>query len=1287
MADLHETATVELRVNDKQVADKLDKLQKRADNLKYHLEKAISKNDEKAASKYRSEIAKIDAEMRKLQSTSQQINHALNNLSTATPKNLQRVIKAINDELNSGRIIRGSKEWDIYTAKLREAKTELEHVRAEQKAVAETQDLGFWKNIFDSASRVWGFYTIATDLYDRIINSLNQRVKAYAEMEEAEAQVRKYTGMTTEQVKELNEELKKINTRTAREELNALAGDAGRLGITEKNLVLEFVEGADKIRVALGDDLGESAVRDIGKLAEVFGESERLGLRGAMLATGSAVNELAQNSSAGAGYIVDFTARLAGVGRQAGISQTDIMGYASALDQNMQQLETSSTVLSQLITKMFQQPAWFANLAGMEVKEFSDLISKDANAALLRFLETMRSKGGFDSMAPMFEEMKLNGTRAVGVLSSLATHIDQVKAAQLLANDAYEKGTSVIDEFNVQNETVQAKLDKAKKEANEIAVALGERLYPLLIKGLETTNRISKILITLIDFTAKHTAAIISLTVAISAYMLKAKAMAALEAATAVGRKTLATATAAYTSVTWALNAALAGDALALDNLTKSLTKANVITKMVTASTALLRGVWALLKLDIAGATAAFRVFNTVIAANPIMALVAVLGTLTLGFVALNKRMNEQYELQSALDRISKKSNEEYEKRKDSIEGLKELMPEYAAQLEREGALYAGNTEALKRYNEALQAHTRYKATRDEYNEALKQLQDLEKFSKVKQTGPAAFFINKQTASNLENARAKVNALRESMNQYWFDYRKASGGQGNAWEPTANPAASTTLSTPSQKEDKDAQKKRLEAIEAAAIREQTVIKAMYAKGEIDYREYTLMIIDMERQLLVSKMELYESDSKEYAQLLSQRMDQEQKYSAQQLQYTKADLEEESRMKLAALQDDYLRGRLTQEAYLQARFQEEIRALQAQQRLYAKTSQEYADIERQIEDKLASDKLSRYEKYQQQLKSVRERYQTMTAAETMAKEIATLDELHAMGLLKEEEYQQMLATIRKQYQEQQVQQRMQAVQTLYSSMESVVSSYSQFVDAQQQAEVTALERKYDAEIQAAGRNTAKAKRLEEKKQKDVAAVKDKYNRRAMAIEVAQALASTAMAAINAYASAAKVAFWLGPIAAAAATAAGMLQVAAIQKQHESQSEGYYSGGFTTRGDAREEAGVVHKGEFVANHEAVGNPDLSPVLRLIDYAQRHNAVAQLTTADIARAIGQPVQGSSSAEGGMAEMAALVAAQTGRQADVLDRLQRTLDEGIEAYTTIEGEHGFEKTYRKYQQLKKNT
>ncbi len=70
------------------------------------------------------------------------------------------------------------------------------------------------------------------------------------------ANVRKFTGMTAEQVAALNEEFKKIDTRTSREDLNKLAQEAGRLGKTSAEDVLGFVRAADQINVAL-DDLGE----------------------------------------------------------------------------------------------------------------------------------------------------------------------------------------------------------------------------------------------------------------------------------------------------------------------------------------------------------------------------------------------------------------------------------------------------------------------------------------------------------------------------------------------------------------------------------------------------------------------------------------------------------------------------------------------------------------------------------------------------------------------------------------------------------------------------------------------------------------------------------------------------------------------------------------------------------------------------------------------------------------------------------------------------------------------
>ena len=96
---------------------------------------------------------------------------------------------------------------------------------------------------------------------------------------------------------------------------------------------------------------------------------------------------------------------------------------------------------------------------------------------------------------------------------------------------------------------------------------------------------------------------------------------------------------------------------------------------------------------------------------------------------------------------------------------------------------------------------------------------------------------------------------------------------------------------------------------------------------------------------------------------------------------------------------------------------------------------------------------------------------------------------------------------------------------------------------------------------------------------------------MAIELAQAVSSTAMAAINAYSSAAAVpvtGYLMAPIAAGFALAAGALQIATIKKQHQAEEAGYYEGGYTGGHRYRKEAGVVHEGEFVANHQAVNSP---------------------------------------------------------------------------------------------------
>lgn len=408
--------------------------------------------------------------------------------------------------------------WKQYNAQLTEVNTRIK----ELKGTADTAKFSLSK-MADGFNKYAAMGAGVVASLTGVALTARKCVDEFAQMEEAESQVRKYTGMTTEEVKALNEEFKNMDTRTARTRLNELAGEAGRLGITGKQNVLEFVEAANMIDVALGEDLGEDAIKNIGKLAEIFGDSGR-SMKDNMLAIGSAVNEVAQNSSAAEPYLVEFTARMGGVAKQAKLSVSDVMGFASALDQNMLRSEMASTALQALLLKLYQEPAKYAKLAKMDVEQFTKLMETDANEAMLQFLGSLGKMGSMDKMAPVLKEMKLSGAEAAGVISALAGNVEKVRKEQETANQAFRDGTSIVKEYGVQNSTVQAELDKAKKHFADIRVELGERLLPMMKYMISTGSMTVKGMSAVVSVMLEYKGAILTAGVAILAYTAYVKA-------------------------------------------------------------------------------------------------------------------------------------------------------------------------------------------------------------------------------------------------------------------------------------------------------------------------------------------------------------------------------------------------------------------------------------------------------------------------------------------------------------------------------------------------------------------------------------------------------------------------------------------------------------------------------------------------------------------------------------------------------------------------------------------
>lgn len=1383
---------------------------------------------------YNSELDNAGLAMRKVATNTELVNRTMKSLDKASIRDIEYSLRIVNNELKD--MERGTEEFRQMTKKAKELKTQLESVRAEGAAQES------WINrLADKFNRMQTLvFSLIASLTGLTI-TMRKSTQDFLDMDSAMANVTKYTGQTMEEVKEMNRSFQKMDTRTSREELNGLAAAAGRLGITSEAAIKDFVDGSDKIRVALGDDLGENAVDQIGKLAQMFGEDKTRGLRGAMLATGSAVNELAQNSSASAAYMVDFTAQLSGVAIQAGITQSEMLGLASALDQNQQEAATSATVFSQLITKMFQEPARFAKIAGLEVKEFSRIMKEDANTGLIKFLESMRSKGGFDAMAPLFQEMKLDGTRAVGVLSSVASHLDQVRQAQALAFQAYEDGTSVINEFNVQNNTEQAQLDKAKKKFHELSVELGERLLPLMRYVVTTSTLLVKAIYNLTTFIIKYRAEIAYLIVSVTLLTAVYKA------------STIA-------SYAWYVKE------YTLMLLHKS---HNILIKARIALIGTLRVAVALLTGNITKAAAALKVMRAASLTNPYTALLAVVLSLGYGIYKLYsyikssseeakrnaeavKRMKDSYndikqvqqEAASAhsaeitqiqtLRRVLENANNGIRERRKALVQLQGIVPQYHATLTTEGKLINNNTSALDNYvnnlkkaalaqaalnkmaglNSSLMETSLLKGQREgNQSFVLKKLASYGFDPRTQEYGSyisgGGFVRDKQSGTflrhitdeqldginrwmkaynyNLKKIQEYTNAA-EAINNKIDDIQDYATKQGADFTQTSTPAQSVGGSSNTsnsfhdnsekkENENKERERKFKEEMKKYETDMKTSlldVDAQYTSGQIRYTEYIKQRLEALQTGYDNQLELLKkygkTETSEYDNLLAKKKEADAQYLKDKAKIDEQDLQRTKVLAEAKIKAMYYDPNnaiyMDEDAMNEALFQNDVQFLLKKKNLYKESAEEYRQLEEEIDDMEFKHKLEQETSFQQKVLKMKEEYLNMGSSRKKDIELKALDEIYWKALISEEEYQQMKLAIMLKYSEKYKTQeqkdkefanmglslakdiagidentqqsgdaitsiaslftsveqqkkvnealkelyqedvlnydqyiqaksisddefldkRLRAYAATFSSVASMLGSFSSYSQACADAETAKIQQEYDKQIEAAGNNSAKREKLEEERDEKIKKAKNAANKRAMPIEIAQALASTAAAAINAYASASKVSFVLGPIAAAAATAAGMAQVAIIKKQHEAQSAGYYEGGFTGGTNYRRKAGFVHEGEFVANHNAVNNSAIRPALQLIDLAQRNNTVGSLTAADITRSLNT---------GGNAIVSApVVNVTTDNEAlnatinslhDVLGRLNVILSNGrIKASVSIDGEDGVAYNLDKYNKMK---
>lgn len=404
--------------------------------------------------------------------------------------------------------------------------------------------------------------------------------------------------------------------------------------------------------------------------------------------------------------------------------------------------------------------------------------------------------------------------------------------------------------------------------------------------------------------------------------------------------------------------------------------------------------------------------------------------------------------------------------------------------------------------------------------------------------------------------------------------------------------------------------------------------------------------------------------------------------------------------ILALKQSLLEKDITEDEFRKLTFQKEIEHINEMKLVYEKHKQDTVDLEIQYTDKLISESNRRYtflEKLQKEhLDNLKNRPREEAkkeedddwVAESYKDKKAIIDVQLQNQMITEKEHQEALFKLRKEY----LDKYLEATFDTTEAIANISSDLSGTISNFQRSEELAVERKYNKMIEAAGKNSRQAAKLEEEKEKKLNEIRAKYADKQFITTVAAVIASTAQAAIDAYANALKIpvaGLVLAPIAAAAAVAFGASQIAVAKQQRDAAKAGYRSGGYTGTGKDDEEAGVVHKNEFVNTADAVRNPHVKRFLDVFNVAQKDGTIRMLNTSqilerarlDAVAPVRQTVYSAPTPTDDLGHIETF-----NRLRDTVDRLTEKLEIPIPAYTVIHGPSGSKKRNEMYDRIMKN-
>ena len=452
----------------------MDELQQRIDAIKQKMQQldVTTKQGQRDYKKLEKELVSYNSAVSQNITNTERVKRAINNLSGTSLKELRRALVAAKSEL--GKTFENDPNLKKKQQDVRTLQAQIDKLTGSVHKQG-----GAWNTALKNLTAYVGMFAVFNQVKTYFVDLFRLNMKFADQLTD----IRKVALSTTDEIANLSRELSKIDTRTSLEELNRIAYAGAKLGVQTQGGTMAlagFVRAADQVNVALKEDLGEEALTSLAKITEVMGLVGKYGVEKAMLKTGSAIFRLAATSTASSDKIVDFSNRMLALGEQAALTTPDILALGSAVDSMALEPEVAATAFGKLVTELRKGTSPIEKNLGIATGSLKKMIESGRGMdAILTIFRRMGETKNVFALGDLFKDLGSDGTRLIKTMVTMAAKNGMLTKAVEESNKAFNEGTAVTVEYNMQQETAMAYMERANNLWEKQFVSASEASGPV----------------------------------------------------------------------------------------------------------------------------------------------------------------------------------------------------------------------------------------------------------------------------------------------------------------------------------------------------------------------------------------------------------------------------------------------------------------------------------------------------------------------------------------------------------------------------------------------------------------------------------------------------------------------------------------------------------------------------------------------------------------------------------------------------------------------------------------